>query len=155
MEENTIETTESYVADATEFEASDCYSDDTFVDATVLDDSDSDDTNHFGGIALLAGAAVTGLTALGAWIYDRKTGKISQAKTDAIVAVSDALDDVAESRIVKQHQINKAREDRIAASELEKNQKLAKKEEKKLRKARKIQGALPQDATASTEEESK
>lgn len=154
MEENTIETTESYVADATEFEASDCYSDDTFVDATVLD-SDSDDTNHFGGIALLAGAAVTGLTALGAWIYNRKTGKISQAKTDAIVAVSDKLDDAAERRIVKQHQINKAREDRIAASELEKNQKLAKKEEKKLRKARKIQGALPQDATASAEEESK
>ena len=155
MEENTIETTENYVADATEFEASDRYSDGTFVDATVLDDSDSDDSNGFGGIALLAKAAVTGLTALGAWIYNRKTGKISQAKTDAITAVSDKLDDVAERRIEKQAQINIAREDRIAAIELKKNEKLAKKEEKKLRKARKIQGALPQDATASTEEESK
>lgn len=119
MDENTIEMT----AEVCE---NDVTNDELYTDVAVIED-ESCENGSLGGIAVLIGLGVAAATGIAGFIYNRKTGKIGQAKTDCISKVADGICAIADKRDAKQARLDAERVARAARREERKNRKIQQK----------------------------
>lgn len=134
MDENTIETT-AEVCDV------DVTNDELYTDATVIEEESCEDSS-LGGKAALIGLGVAAAAGIAGFIYNRMTGKISQAKTDCISKAADGMIMLADKRESKQAYLDEERAARVV-----------RREERKLRKLQQKRiGKTGDENTAAAEE---